>query len=195
MTTGASPDRFSVCLAELLRAEGGFNDIAADRGGATNFGISLRFLRDEVATNPRAAAIVAPPITPDTIRALTRSQASRLYRLCFWDAVQAGALPARLDHAVFCIAVNMGPGWAAWFLQRAVNLTLSFSEGVETDRRIGPRTLGAARRVADTGRLELCLSHFRKMVETRYRDIVRRDPSQRVFLNGWLARAARLGSV
>ncbi|WP_439532060.1 glycoside hydrolase family 108 protein [Polymorphobacter sp.] len=184
-----------MCLAELLRTEGGFNDIAADRGGATNFGISLRFLAEEVRTNPGAAAIVPPPITRDTIRALNRDQAARLYRLCFWDTVHASALPARIDHAVFCIAVNSGARQAAFFLQRAINLTLPFGDAVAVDRRIGQQTLVAARRVADAGQTGVFLGHYRQLAERRYRDIVARNPSQRIFLDGWLARARRLGTV
>jgi lysozyme family protein len=191
MTSAAASDRFSVCLAEVLRAEGGFNDIPQDRGGATNFGISMRFLVAEVAVNPRVRAIVPPPITRETIRALTVQQAGAIYRLCFWAPVRADDLPIRIDHAVFCMAVNAGVGASARLLQRAMNSILPSSDALLVDGRIGPRTLAAAARL----RPDDLLRQFRQMVTEHYQSIVRRDPSQRVFLRGWLNRAARLGRV
>ena len=191
MTSAPASDRFSVCLAEVLRAEGGFNDIPADRGGATNYGISLRFLVTEVATNPRARAIVPPPINRETIRTLTVQQAGALYRLCFWQPVRGDELPARLDHAVFCMAANAGVLTSGRLLQRALNLALPFQDAVKLDGRIGPVTVAAVREAHD----ELVLAHFRRMASDHYQSIVRRNPSQRIFLKGWLARAKRLGTV
>jgi len=191
----ALPDRFSVCLDELWIAEGGFNDIAADRGGATNFGISMRFLAKEVRVNRRARAIVPPPITTNTIRNLTRAQATALYKLCFWDALRAGELPVHIDHAVFCFGVNAGPGRSANFLQRSINLCLRYHEGIAVDGRIGPKTLAAAQLVLERGLVVAFLGHFRGMVRTHYRMITVRDRSQRVFLDGWNNRAAKLGTV
>ena len=39
-----SDDRFAVCLAEVLRQEGGYVDDAHDAGGATNLGVTLATL-------------------------------------------------------------------------------------------------------------------------------------------------------
>jgi lysozyme family protein len=196
MQSAAPPDRFAVCLAELLRAEGGFNNIRQDRGGATNFGISMRFLTAEVQTNARVRALFpAGPITVATIRDLTRAQAASIYRWCFWDVVRAGELPVHIDHAVFDQAVNAGPGIGVWLLQRSIN-KLGHQPRLMVDRRIGPITLGAARQMAaDPQMRPAMLTTYRHLASERYRQIVRLNPGQAIFLNGWLSRADKLGSV
>lgn len=186
-------DRFAVCLDRLLEHEGGFNNIAADRGGATNFGISLRFLRAEAAINADVRRLFpAGPIDIDDIRALTRDQAARIYRWCFWIPAKCDALPAPVDGMVFDQAVNAGIRTAGRLLQRAINASVSPSHPrVIEDGAIGLQTIGAAGR-ADRAAL---VQAFRAAAAARYRGIVAANPSQRVFLQGWLNRAAALGDV
>jgi lysozyme family protein len=186
-------DRFTKCLARVLEHEGGFNDIPADRGGATNFGISLRFLRAEAAINPRVRGLFpAGPIDVADIRALTREQAAQIYLWCFWTPMHCDALPAPVDGAVFDQAVNAGPRAAARLLQQAINCALPVGKPkLLEDGQIGARTLAAARVPAPS----IIRDWMRQLAADRYQQIVRLDPSQRVFLRGWLARAAALGDV
>ena len=51
ITVTAFSERFEHAFAELLGIEGGFVDDPVDRGGATKYGISLRFLKAEGAIN------------------------------------------------------------------------------------------------------------------------------------------------
>jgi lysozyme family protein len=187
-------DRFSICLRALLAAEGGFNDIPQDRGGATNFGISLRFLRAEAAINPRVRGLFpAGPIDIADIRALTVEQAAKIYLWCFWVPAKCDALPARIDHAVFDQAVNAGVRTAGRLLQRAIN-AVARPVGlpqIAEDGAIGLQTTAAAHRVHSPD----LVAAFRRIAADRYRGLVVARPSQSVFLNGWLARAAKLGSV
>jgi lysozyme family protein len=188
-----SGDRFTKCLARVLEHEGGFNDIAADRGGATNFGISLRFLRAEAAINPRVRGLFpAGPIDVEDIRRLTREQAAQIYLWCFWLPMHCDSLPAPVDGAVFDQAVNAGPRAAARLLQQAVNCALPAGKPkLLEDGQIGARTLSAARVPAPS----IIRDWMRQLAADRYKQIVRGNPSQRVFLRGWLARAAALGDV
>jgi lysozyme family protein len=187
-------DRFSICLRALLAAEGGFNDIPQDRGGATNFGISLRFLRAEAAINPQVRGLFpAGPIDIEDVRNLTVEQAAKIYLWCFWVPAKCDALPKRIDHAVFDQAVNAGLRTAGRLLQRAIN-AVGQPVGLpllEEDGFIGPQTLAVARR----SHVPDLVAAFRQMAADRYRGLVVARPSQSVFLNGWLARAAKLGSV
>lgn len=191
-TAVSGKGRFEICLAALLRTEGGYVDHPNDRGGATNYGISLRFLQGEVKTGPALATDLglAPGHVPTAqdIRALTPIGAALIYRRCFWDRMRCDLLPAPVDGAVFDFGVNAGPGTAVKLLQRAIN---SISPGaVAVDSAMGVATVRAAQR-AGAG----LLAAYRAQVEAHYRAIVRMGVSQRVFLNGWLARAARLGAV
>jgi lysozyme family protein len=125
-----SANSFETSLAHVLKHEGGFVDHPADPGGATNMGITR-------ATLARARN---RPVTAADVRALTRAEASSIYRRFYWNPVRADDLPAGLDHAVFDLAVNSGPGRAAKLLQRVV--------GVAQDGTIGPATIDAARRAS-----------------------------------------------
>jgi lysozyme family protein len=190
-------DRFSICLERLFAHEGGFNNLKADRGGATNFGISLRFLAGEAAMNPAVRDLLrrlvpgyAGPVTADTIRGLTAQAAAFLYLWCFWAPSHCDRLPHGVDGMVFDQAVNGGRTTGVRLLQRAINRTHRAGPLLE-DGQMGPRTLDAAARV---GFLDLRAA-FRAVAAERYVAIVEANPSQRKFLRGWLVRAAALGDV
>lgn len=119
-------DRFERALALVLTFEGGFVNHPKDPGGATNLGITR-------ATLSRARG---RPASVADVKALTRLEASGIYRRSYWDTVAGDRLPAGLDLAVFDIAVNSGPGRAARLLQRALHIA---EDGV-----IGPQTLASA---------------------------------------------------
>lgn len=120
-------ENFREALAFVLEQEKGFSQSKADRGGATNHGISLRFLQG-----------IDPAATVDTIKNLTRDEAAELYWEHFWKACKCSTLPVQLGVAVFDCAVNQGPGTARRLLQRTLK--------VKDDGYLGPVTLTAALR-------------------------------------------------
>jgi lysozyme family protein len=119
---------FEPSLAHVLKHEGGYVNHPADPGGATNLGITA-------ATLARARG---HPVSAADVAALTRAEAAAIYRRFFWNSARGDDLPAGLDHAVFDLAVNSGPGRAARLLQRVL--------AVAEDGVIGPATLAAAQR-------------------------------------------------
>jgi lysozyme family protein len=119
---------FEPSLAHVLKHEDGYVNHPADPGGATNLGITAATLA-QARGHPVSAADVA---------ALTRAEAAAIYRRLFWNPARSDDLPAGLDHAVFDLAVNSGPGRAARLLQRVL--------AVAEDGVIGPATLAAAQR-------------------------------------------------
>lgn len=188
-------DRFSVCLDHVLRTEGAFNDIPEDRGGATNFGISLRFAQAEASIDPATRRALDMDMDGDVdhidIRLLDREAAAAVYRRSFWDRYRCGELPVPIDGMLFDQAVNGGGVAAVKLLQQAINLALGRPE-LFVDGRIGRRTIAAAKvAVLKIG----LVGHFRHLARRRYQAIASAAPSQRKFLRGWLVRADRLGSV
>lgn len=168
-------DRFKAAVAFVLEREGGLVDDPEDPGGATNHGISLRFLKSVV---PYATAVTIQDLTPEV--------ATDLYREHFWDACSCDALPHGLDLAVFDGAVNQGPLTARKLLQRAL--------GVVDDGYIGPVTLGAvldadagevlldflarrAKRYAETANFQrFGRGWFRRLFEVQRAAMVDRNP-------------------
>lgn len=163
---------FQIALEKTLRHEGGFVNNPKDPGGATNMGISLRFLKS-----------IRPGATVADIRAMTREQAAAIYQEHFWRAGSYDLLPQEISIKLFDLAVNMGPQAAHRCLQRA--LWAFGLVGLKDDGVIGGKTIGALRGL-DVPTLLVAL---RCEAAGHYRELVARRPELGQFLNGWLGRA------
>lgn len=119
--------QFEMLLPCLLIHEGGYVNHPRDPGGATNKGVTQR-----VYDGYRARM----GLPQQSVRDITDSEVSDIYRAQYWDAVRADDLPNGLAYAVFDYAVNSGPARAARELQRAL--------GVGVDGVIGQVTISAA---------------------------------------------------
>lgn len=109
----------------VLEEEGGYVDNPKEPGGATNMGITLRTL----------TAWFGHPVTRSDVLHITKLTAFDIYKSEFWNKINADALPAGLDYALFDFAINSGPARAARTLQEIV--------GVTQDGIIGAATLSA----------------------------------------------------
>jgi lysozyme family protein len=166
----------------LIDREGGYVDHPADRGGATNWGITEAVAR----ANGYAGAM----------RTLPRATAAMIYRRLYWSrpgfdtvAARAPAIAAEL----FDTGVNMGPAVATGFLQRALN---ALNRGatdypdIALDGQVGPRLLAAldaflARR--GRGAEAVLLKAIEALQGERYVALAERRPANEAFLYGWLA--------
>lgn len=158
---------FEKAVEIVLQREGGFVDHPADRGGATNFGISQRSYPDL------------------DIRALTRAQAVEIYRRDYWQDTFDKIPLQKIADKLFDGVVNCGPVTAVKILQRALG---DIGFGVDLDGRFGPQTLQAVRLACERHTKPL-LDAWRARVARHYVDLVLQDQTQLVFLNGWLRRA------
>lgn len=186
--------RWAAVFARLLQVEGGFVDSPDDPGGATKYGLSLRFLAQ---TNQLPRDLVAEleidhEDEPDLldIEEMTIATASDVYFEVFWPI--PSTLPQPLDAAVFDQTVNDGQSPAIKLLQLALNSFLqSGDEPLAVDGVIGP----AARAAISGWSLTNLLAQYRRQAAARYTAIAARVPSEAGFLDGWLNRAAELGNV
>lgn len=117
---------FAKCQAFSFKYEGGFVNHPADPGGATNWGITKRVLE---GWRKR-------PVTIAEVRAMTKREASDIYRANYWNAVRGDDLPKGVDLVVHDYGINSGPSRSIKDLQRAL--------GVKVDGFMGPATLKAA---------------------------------------------------
>ena len=164
--------KFNTSIKRVLAHEGGYVNDKDDSGGATNFGISLRFYKANIDSNA----------TKQTIKDLTKEQAKKIYKDHFWIKAYDQILDEQIASDVFDFAVNAGPKQSHRSLQRALN---AVGEKVSEDGVLGPLTLAAVNR-ADQGALWGALRATRGEF---YRRLAERKPSQQKFLRGWLRRA------
>lgn len=169
-------------INNVIAREGGFSDHPADRGGATQWGVTEAVAR-------REGYEVA-------MRSLPRATAAAIYRRLYWTrpgfdriAAQAPSLAAEM----FDTGVNMGPKVAVGFVQRALNaLNRGASDypDIANDGLVGPATLGALRgflRVRGAAGEGVLLKAVEALQGERYLALAERRPANEAFLYGWLA--------
>ena len=178
-------DNFAVAVDYVLAHEGGFVDHPADPGGATNWGVSLRFLRGQDIDLGDVDG--DGDIDADDIAAMTRDQAIVIYRTAFWRRYRYHLLPETIDGLVFDMAVNMGPAPAHRTLQRAC---WAFHLQIADDGILGSQTRGAAETIVASfkGNATPLAAAIRAERAGFYRTLVARRPSLGAFLKGWLRR-------
>ncbi|MGI9501033.1 MAG: glycoside hydrolase family 108 protein [Geminicoccaceae bacterium] len=164
-------------ISDIIRREGGFVDHPADRGGPTRYGITHKTL----------ARYLGRDVAREDVRRLSRELAAEIYRRAYYLEPRIDALPSSVRAILFDSAVNHGPRRAVRFLQAVLNAAGFGPLGI--DGLAGPKTRRQAKRAEKTMGpwLLAALAEERRMF---YRLIVERDPSQHVFLKGWMNRVA-----
>jgi len=158
---------FEEALQFALKWEGGYVNHPADRGGETNRGITTATYRDYRARKG---------LSRQSVRFITEAEVREIYETMYWRPARCEGMGRALAIAHFDTAVNFGVGGATLFLQELL--------GVRVDRIFGPRTQAA---LAQANHGEMARRYPQLRINYRYRR-VNREPSQRVFLQGWLNR-------
>lgn len=173
--------QFEPAFEATMKHEGGYaaNPAgSADRGGETYKGISRKnwpgwkgwALIDTAKQKPGF------PRNLSSVDGL-ESAVQTFYKFNFWPPYIADLQNQELANWLFDKAVNMGLGQAVKLIQRAA--------GAVDDGRFGPKTANAIS-VADPIAL---LAACRAQASAFYIALADKNPSQKQFLKGWLARA------
>jgi lysozyme family protein len=175
---------FQSCVAYVLKHEGGLTKNEADPGGVTNFGISLRFLREVQEDDLKRAGIFGE-VTEQTIVELTQDQAEKLYYSEFWlKAPFEKIMNGMLGKYIFDMSVNHGLNQATKLVQRACNCAQKNKNYLRDDGLFGGDTVGAINYAS------FMLIPALIAVRTGYmREVAAVNPKEHVFLDGWIARA------
>lgn len=159
------PEWNRVITTMILTREGGYVDHPADRGGPTNYGVTMGILKEYRQKE----------VGVDDVKSLTLSDAVDLYYNRYVVKCGLDKLDPLLRDLVLDSVVNHGETGGIKMVQRAV--------GEVEDGRCGPRTIAAANSQPKLTYYGIIGCRMKK-----YAGIVNGDPSQLVFLAGWLNR-------
>ncbi len=177
---------FQQAVAKVFEEEKGYVNHKNDRGGATNYGITVAVAR-------RAG-------WQGSMKDLPKPLAESIYNTQYWETswlrldIIAKA-SNEIAFILFDVSVNSGPLAAGKLLQRALNL-LNRAELEELDDLVVDGWLGTQSRnrlqffltQQDEQNIILALTGLRFHF---YINIIQRRPSQRSFTRGWLKRAGK----
>jgi lysozyme family protein len=168
---------FNIAIVPVLRHEGGFTEDANDPGGATNFGVSMRWL----VSQGLLTALEHQTGTDDAVAAIKKmdkEEAEDFYKKFWWDAYKYETINAQMiANKILDMAVNLGAPRAHRMVQAAV--------GVKTDGVLGPATYGEINHTSP-GSLLITLQNTQAQF---YKNLVAKRPQMQEFLQGWIRRA------
>jgi len=191
---------FEISFDRTLGNEGGYSNVAKDRGGETWRGIARKFWPNwegwEIVDRVKAQNWDTTAALDTALRCeVSLHQHVRLFYLTnFWRVNRLDLLDARHQEVadkIFDMAVNCGVNMAGKVVQRWLNFgnrdQRDYAD-LKEDGFIGMVTVAAIGAVLKTRGLRLALFALVCEHYVAYRNIVQADPEQEVFWWGWLAR-------
>lgn len=178
---------FDPAIAVVLSHEGGYVDHPNDPGGATNHGVSLRWLLQQFVVEGLDPADFDfdgdGDVDAQDIRLMPREAAIEAYRQKWWNKygyhqITDQAIATRM----FSFSVNTGARQAHKFIQRACR---ACGWDLVDDGMLGPKSLAAINTI-DPQQL---LPALRSEAAGFYRGLVMKEKGFKAFLTGWLRRA------
>lgn len=175
----------ALVLGAIYANEGGYVNNKNDRGGETIYGVTVAVARAEGYTGPMRQfpkhCSATQPICADFI--YTKRYIDRPgYRPM--AAIEPAVLEELADSGVL-----HGPSRASGWFQQTLNQWCGAK--LTVDKQVGPGTIGAYRACqTKLGKVAACRVVLNGMDAKQadfFRAIVANNPSQRVFLKGWLA--------
>jgi len=163
--------RIEILAEKLFRWEGRFVDDPADKGGATNRGVTISTWR-RVGYDKDGDG----DIDREDIRLLSQDDCLEVLRNFYWDRWQAGKIKNQAVADMLVDWVWSSGKWGIIIPQRLLK--------VADDGVVGPVTLARVNR-ADPGEFLIRVYNARLAF---IRKIIRDDPTQKRFEKGWINR-------
>lgn len=171
---------FEKVIGKVIKAEGGYSNHPADKGGPTNWGI----IQSELS------AWRGKAVSAEDVKNLTLDEAIQIYKKKYWDAMGLDRIvDEKIQLILFDQGVNRGTKTAVLQAQRVAN---NFpGKKLSIDGALGPVSAGVINSIPATD----FAREYLQASEHAYADIVIRNTSQNVFLHGWLNRVHNLQDV
>ncbi len=186
-TPDLQPASFEKSARRAAIAEGGYQNYYDDNGNwtgckvgvgqrvGTNYGITACTYKSFFGRTPSVA----------DMKGLTKSQALAIYKKLYWDRVKGDQiLNQPLADIIFDGQLQHSKN--VKLLQQAINF-LFYEPALNIDNVFGPKTLKAVNFFAAQNPAILYKQYKDERIKY-YQLIVQNNPSQQVFLNGWMNR-------
>lgn len=155
-------------LILIIKAfEGGYVNHPLDKGGCTNSGVTISTFRSYFGKNQ----------TCEDLKRMTETQWTTIFKKSYWNRWCADYIT---DQSIANLLVDWTWGSGIWGIKYPQQVL-----GVKVDGIVGKKTLAAINDYPDKREL---FEKLWKRREKHFNDIVKRNPSQKVFLKGWLRR-------
>lgn len=158
---------FKSFLKKLLMLEGGYVNHPNDKGGCTNKGITIETFRSFYGKEKNCS----------DLKNISDEQIEKIYKTNYWDPCWGDKIQCpKIAQLIADWAVNSGTKTAIKGVQKII--------GTSADGIMGPKTLKAINEYPTKDLFD----ELKKVRKEFYENIVKKNPSQKVFLKGWLNR-------
>ena len=160
----------------ILKWEGGYVHHNNDKGGATNKGVTYKTWESYCNKVGKTASLT-------TLRNMSNKEWLEIFREHSWE-------PWCADKIVSQRVANICADWS-WMSGRKVIKRVQKLVGVKDDGIVGPKTLAAINGHSE----DALFGQIKELRKKFYENIVRKDPTQQIFLKGWLNRLEDLARL
>lgn len=174
--------KFDFAVNFLLKHEGGFVNNKSDPGGATDFGISLRFLKSAGIDIDGHEGIDI-----NDIHALDKTKARAIYKEFWWDKFNYESIGNLLLAAkALDLAVWMGPSQAHKLIQAAINRLND--KPITVDGNLGEESINAINALINSEKANQLLSEIKDNAVHYIINLCADKPTLKTFRVGWIRR-------
>lgn len=180
---------FDLAIPTVLKHEGLFSNDPNDPGGATKYGISLRWLKS--LTDRNADGFLVGDLDHDgdvdinDIKDITQDDAKGFYKKYWWDRYGYQSINDQsIATKILDLSVNMGSIQAHTNLQRAC-LACYGIDTLQVDGKLGAITFA----LINKANIPQLLAAFRSETAGFYRTLIAINPSSEKYQDGWMTRA------